>query len=372
MYCINKVKKPLYSATAMGKSYELMVVTGYKGTCGGVGCWPGVIKCEGFGCVSEIERAHLNCFPKVGEIRADGLMVKKKSFFYHLPDSLPIKHVFQGAKGTWFIHIEVCSRRVSDKSGVMMKYFSDYEEVTVCSNYTSRAYKSRHREQMKAATDGNCLEAKASAMPQFTPKTPPRSFPSMLPTDLSCKTSRNNIKRPDVGKRLVVASNKLGISASKRFSCWVGAEKIVTLSLEDFWTKSPVNISFRWRLETLLRLGFWSGYHSYAVHYASTEVYRKSHFGETNQLFGMMCWVVWDFNNPVSQVKQKSFFGHLPDSFVAHKACFPRRERNMVLFTWKCVLGGFLIIKLCLQECPAAQIKDQTSKILVSTLTTRR
>ncbi|XP_058185360.1 uncharacterized protein LOC131302635 isoform X2 [Rhododendron vialii] len=64
----------------------------------------------------EIERTHLNCFPKVGEIRADGLMVKKKSFFYHLPDSLPIKHVFQGAKGTWFIHIEVCSRRVSDKS----------------------------------------------------------------------------------------------------------------------------------------------------------------------------------------------------------------------------------------------------------------
>ncbi|KAE9444587.1 hypothetical protein C3L33_23515, partial [Rhododendron williamsianum] len=28
-------------------------------------------------------------------------------------------------------------------SGVMMKYFSDYEEVTFCSNYTSRAYKSR-------------------------------------------------------------------------------------------------------------------------------------------------------------------------------------------------------------------------------------
>ncbi|KAG5530058.1 hypothetical protein RHGRI_030428 [Rhododendron griersonianum] len=55
-------------------------------------------------------------------------------------------------------------------------------------------------------------------MPQFTPKTPPRSFPSMLPTDLSCKTSRNNIKRPNVGKRLVVASNKLGISASMRKS----------------------------------------------------------------------------------------------------------------------------------------------------------
>ncbi|KAE9450248.1 hypothetical protein C3L33_17852, partial [Rhododendron williamsianum] len=75
-------------------------------------------------------------------------------------------------------------------SGVLMKYFSDYEELTFYDN---------------------CLEAKASAMPQFTPKTPPRSFPSMLPTDLSCKTSRNNIKRPDVGKHLVVASNKTGL-----------------------------------------------------------------------------------------------------------------------------------------------------------------
>ncbi|KAI8536914.1 hypothetical protein RHMOL_Rhmol10G0293900 [Rhododendron molle] len=35
-------------------------------------------KCEGFGCVSEIERAHLNCFPKVGEIRAHVLMTKQK------------------------------------------------------------------------------------------------------------------------------------------------------------------------------------------------------------------------------------------------------------------------------------------------------
>ncbi|KAF7129629.1 hypothetical protein RHSIM_Rhsim10G0199200 [Rhododendron simsii] len=333
MYRFNEVKKPLYSA--MGRSYELMEVR------------------------TEIERAHLNCFPKVGEIRADGLMVKEKSFFYHLPDSLPIKHVFQGAKGTWFIHIEVCSRRVSDKSGLSESPSAEIKDQTSNScnitdsleheNILSRSIFQRNRrgyrkitfyilqwkglskasvlemkeiliqrklfasitkeltkvdrEQMKAATDDNCLEARASAMPQFKPKTPPRSFPSMLPTDLSCKTSRNNIKRPDVGKHLVVAASvqksatglcgrrdrKLLVPKSsslvrsilfevgKRFSCWVGAEKIETLSLEDFWTKSSINISFSWRLETLLRLGFWSGYQSYAVHYASTEVYRKSH-----------------------------------------------------------------------------------------------
>ncbi|KAG5530118.1 hypothetical protein RHGRI_030478 [Rhododendron griersonianum] len=264
----------------------------------------------------EIKRAHLNCFPKVGEIRADGLMrVSDKSGLSeslaaeirdqtsnscNITDSLKHENSLSSAnknnsscrrnkrgkenstpelctsigfwKGPSFKETqeteegdqnearkssallenpsETFSETVS-VSGVMMKYFSDYDEMIIA--------------------------PKASAMPQFTPKTPPRSFPSMLPTDLSCKTSRNNIKRPDVGKRLVVASNKLGISASTIFSCWVGAEKIETLSLEDFWTKSPVNISFSWRLETLLRLGFWSGYHSCAVHYASTEVYRKSY-----------------------------------------------------------------------------------------------
>ncbi|KAG5564075.1 hypothetical protein RHGRI_000297 [Rhododendron griersonianum] len=68
----------------------------------------------------EVKRAQANCFPKVGEIRADGLMiyceiVKQKLFFYHLPDLLPVKHVFQEEKGTWFIHMEVCTWRVSDK-----------------------------------------------------------------------------------------------------------------------------------------------------------------------------------------------------------------------------------------------------------------
>ncbi|KAG5530121.1 hypothetical protein RHGRI_030481 [Rhododendron griersonianum] len=82
----------------------------------------------------EVERSQANCFPKVGEIRADGLMIYCQivlspflttnnasgvcincAFFYHLPDSLPIKHVFQEEKGTWFIHMEVCTWRVSDK-----------------------------------------------------------------------------------------------------------------------------------------------------------------------------------------------------------------------------------------------------------------
>ncbi|KAH7843925.1 hypothetical protein Vadar_022451 [Vaccinium darrowii] len=301
----------------------------------------------------EIERAHVSCFPKVGEIRANGLMVKQKSFFYHLPDSLPIRHVFQGSKGTWFIDMEVCSRRVSDKSGlsecygaeirdqthtssniihalqpknsvsntnksnlscrqnrrgktripylrsvlqlaigtihlskrkkrkrikknhflhptvkrfkeghsfgneggdavkrklasmtggehteawksstlsdntseafsetasvsgIIKKYFYDYEEVTLYSDYAARANQSQRREQVPTGTDDNCPEAKASTLPQFTPKTPLRRLRrSPLPADLCCKTSRNKFKRTEVGKRILVASSKLGICAS--------------------------------------------------------------------------------------------------------------------------------------------------------------
>ncbi|XP_058185359.1 uncharacterized protein LOC131302635 isoform X1 [Rhododendron vialii] len=101
----------------------------------------------------EIERTHLNCFPKVGEIRADGLMVKKKSFFYHLPDSLPIKHVFQGAKGTWFIHIEVCSRRVSDKSGLSESLAAEIRDQTSNSCNITDSFK--HENSLSSANKNN-------------------------------------------------------------------------------------------------------------------------------------------------------------------------------------------------------------------------
>ncbi|OVA20118.1 hypothetical protein BVC80_1663g6 [Macleaya cordata] len=54
----------------------------------------------------EFRREHSICFPNVGEIKITGLMVKQKSCFYHLPDSMAIKNVFQGRKGIWFLLID--------------------------------------------------------------------------------------------------------------------------------------------------------------------------------------------------------------------------------------------------------------------------
>ncbi|XP_028108569.1 uncharacterized protein LOC114307362 [Camellia sinensis] len=66
----------------------------------------------------DLERAHLICFPKLGAIRVNGLMVKQRSCFYHLPDSLPMKHAFQGLRGTWFIHAEAHPWSDSNESGL--------------------------------------------------------------------------------------------------------------------------------------------------------------------------------------------------------------------------------------------------------------
>ncbi|KAG8661299.1 hypothetical protein MANES_02G222900v8 [Manihot esculenta] len=42
-------------------------------------------------------------------------MVKRKSCFYHLAGSLPIKYAFQGLKGTWLLHVEVQPSNEGDK-----------------------------------------------------------------------------------------------------------------------------------------------------------------------------------------------------------------------------------------------------------------
>ncbi|MED6143320.1 hypothetical protein PIB30_005239 [Stylosanthes scabra] len=55
----------------------------------------------------EFVRLHHRCLPDTGEIQVNGLMVKRKSCFYHLPDSLPIKYAFPKMRRTWFLHMDI-------------------------------------------------------------------------------------------------------------------------------------------------------------------------------------------------------------------------------------------------------------------------
>ncbi|XP_027339232.1 uncharacterized protein LOC113853002 [Abrus precatorius] len=55
----------------------------------------------------EFEKVHFRCLPDIGEIQVNGLMVKRRSCFYYLPDSLPMKYAFPAMRGSWFLHVEV-------------------------------------------------------------------------------------------------------------------------------------------------------------------------------------------------------------------------------------------------------------------------
>ncbi|XP_076897029.1 uncharacterized protein LOC143550219 isoform X1 [Bidens hawaiensis] len=158
----------------------------------------------------KFEMMHLNCFPGIGNIKVDGLMVKKKSHLYHLPASMPIKHVFQDSKKTWFLYTKISSKpeseishrglsenicekpikkmeptseRMSETvsiSGIIKKYFSVFDDEVTSSGSKARA-------------------------PNYAPKTPP--------TITKVGGSRE-MKR--IGKRLIVAANNLGISTSDK------------------------------------------------------------------------------------------------------------------------------------------------------------
>ncbi|WOL19191.1 hypothetical protein Cni_G27988 [Canna indica] len=53
----------------------------------------------------KLKYEHNSCFPTLGKIIVHSLMVKQKSFFYHIPDSMLIKEACQGL-GTWFLRID--------------------------------------------------------------------------------------------------------------------------------------------------------------------------------------------------------------------------------------------------------------------------
>ncbi|KAL4554092.1 hypothetical protein LXL04_039799 [Taraxacum kok-saghyz] len=177
----------------------------------------------------KFESLHSDCYPGIGSIKVNGLMVKKKSFFYHLPESMAIKHAFQGSKGTWFLYTEAyplikkipstpqsevthdgLSENITKKkplksrtnertnnheqgsnahsfesvsiSGIIKKYFSVYDEVTSV-NSTPQA-------------------------PKYAPKTPP--------TMTSVRALKDLRECSGVGNGVILAANNLGISSDKK------------------------------------------------------------------------------------------------------------------------------------------------------------
>ncbi|XP_014500704.1 uncharacterized protein LOC106761651 isoform X2 [Vigna radiata var. radiata] len=105
----------------------------------------------------DFEKAHLSCLPDIGEIQVNGLMVKRKSFFYYLPDSFPIKFAFPAMLGTWFLHVEVkhlkglCTPCSPCDEDVLPKH----KDLMICKGDKTRC--NSEEKKMKGFQPGACL-----------------------------------------------------------------------------------------------------------------------------------------------------------------------------------------------------------------------
>ncbi|KAK0602216.1 hypothetical protein LWI29_031412 [Acer saccharum] len=225
----------------------------------------------------KLERTHFSCFPSIGEIKVHGLMVKRKSSFYYLSDTVPIKHAFQGLKGTWFLRVETKTLIELDKpcpsqyidakvensnlNGIRCNdtLITSAKENDTMSNGEKGRTESSHGKtplsqepsenvprsnskrrrvktvsnfvgcsdgiekgcpvkQLKAKTDDNGSSICIEALPLFAVKTPPRPLHFPSPTYSKRGALKNTPENTEVGKRLVRASEKLSLPACKKSS----------------------------------------------------------------------------------------------------------------------------------------------------------
>ncbi|KAF6153789.1 hypothetical protein GIB67_001022 [Kingdonia uniflora] len=109
----------------------------------------------------EIASEHWMCFPLTGKIRVSGLMVKRKSFLYHLPDSMPIKSAFHGLKGVWFLHMHVNNvvklRDINTYNGSHVADSENPENLITCLDKKEKNTKKKRRGRKDKCFEGDVL-----------------------------------------------------------------------------------------------------------------------------------------------------------------------------------------------------------------------
>ncbi|KAK6229879.1 hypothetical protein QQP08_021182 [Theobroma cacao] len=227
----------------------------------------------------ELERTHCSCFPKLGKIEVYALTVKRKSCFYHLPLSMPIKYAFHHQEGTWFLHIEARTLKASNgpclsnfaaaevgdhkcdgnhltnslvqnigqepmissdaaerelssmtknptnislreisTAGTINGYLLNCSGVSKHANspITSRAIQSLPEDQLRTKADDCCSSIQIGGSPRFMVRTPPKQSLFLLPTAQMTGNPREKFVDSEVGKRIIIASNNIRISVNKQ------------------------------------------------------------------------------------------------------------------------------------------------------------
>ncbi|KAK4439691.1 hypothetical protein Salat_0304000 [Sesamum alatum] len=101
-------------------------------------------------------------------------------------------------------------------SGIIKKYFSDYDEVASSSGFPFTTVRNRHKEWLNKRADCKNLNSQSGITSPVTCRIPSRVSQDVWLEKPSSEASRQKLREPEVGKRLLLASDNLGLTPSNR------------------------------------------------------------------------------------------------------------------------------------------------------------
>lgn len=103
-------------------------------------------------------------------------------------------------------------------SGIIKKYFSDYDDVTSSSGFPYTTVRNRHKERLNSSTECKYLNIQPDIMSPVRGRIPPQVSQDVWLEKPSFEASGEKRTKPEVGKRLLLASDSLGLTPSNQQS----------------------------------------------------------------------------------------------------------------------------------------------------------
>ncbi|KAG5396977.1 hypothetical protein IGI04_018791 [Brassica rapa subsp. trilocularis] len=166
----------------------------------------------------KLEETHASCLPTLGEIRVHALMVHRKSQFYYIAQSVPIKFIFRDNHSKpWFIHAEATlvnrpqEPSISNcfgKSQIVHCSRSNKSPQGVVGLIPAVNKKTKKREFFGSETIVRSSLSTARNSKCFIPKTPER------------ETGETASKKSEtISNKLIVAANNIRMQGKSSMSC---------------------------------------------------------------------------------------------------------------------------------------------------------
>lgn len=154
--------------------------------------------------------------------------MKQKSYFYHLPESMPIKYAFQGKKGTWFLHMLIGPLNYLIRSGLSMGVATKVGGHS-CNGSKDAVYLKPPKlliSTCKTETIGECKKMNLGRSKYLEPLT--QEIPSTVSHSKKKKTKslKNlHLRECTVSEIKKGCSGRNGVIAKERSGCCASAEE---------------------------------------------------------------------------------------------------------------------------------------------------